>query len=137
VEDMLRVLNLIVQGGAWNGHVLLQPDARQEMLTVQYASEIAVSVAAGNAPAHEHWGLGWLIRGNGDTCGSAHWFGFGDFKSPTLFGHAGVETVYGVGDPARQLAFVFIMTDRPKNAEESTRLRREVSNLLQDAVICS
>ncbi len=137
VEDMLRVLNLIVQGGAWNGHVLLQPDALQEMLTVQYAAEIAASVAAGNAPVHEHWGLGWLVRGNGDTCGSAHWFGFGDSKSPTLFGHAGVETVYGVGDPARQLAFVFIMTDRPKNAEESTRLRCEVSNLLQDAVICS
>ncbi len=46
-----------------------------------------------------------------------------------------MDTVYGVGDPVRALAFVFIMTDRPKDAEESTRLRREVSNRLQDAVL--
>lgn len=134
VDDMLRILNLIVHGGSWHGETLIKPETLKEMLTVQYAAQIAKAVAKGQPPAHEPWGLGWLIRGTVPECGAAHWFGFGDSKSPTLFGHAGVETVYGDGDPARQLAYVFIMTDKPRNATESTRLRREVSNRLQDAV---
>lgn len=134
-DDMLRILHLIVGGGVWKGRTLLKNDAWQEMLRVQYAREIAAAETDGQVPAHETWGLGWLVRGNAKTCGAAHWFGFGDSQSPTLFGHAGVDTVYGVGDPVRALAFVFIMTDRPKDAEESTRLRREVSNRLQNAVL--
>jgi len=134
-DDMLRILQLIVGGGVWKGRTVLTNDALQEMLRVQYAREIAAAETAGQAPAHETWGLGWLVRGNAKICGAAHWFGFGDSQSPTLFGHAGVDTVFGVGDPVRGLAFVFIMTDKPKDAEESTRLRREVSNRLQDAVL--
>ncbi len=134
-DDMLRVLHLILQGGRWNGRTLINPEPLQEMLTVQYAVEIAKAVADGQPPAHEPWGLGWLVRGTAPKCGAAHWFGFGDSKSPTLFGHAGVDTVYGVGDPARQLAFVLIMTGKPKSADESTRIRRQVSNLLQAAVM--
>ena len=135
VDDMLRLLNLIVAGGKWHGHRLIKPEPLKEMLTVQYAVEIAKAVNDGKAPAHEPWGLGWLVRGTAPRCEGGPWFGFGDSKSPTLFGHAGVETVYGDGDPARDLAFVFIMTDKPRDATEATRLRREVSNLLQDAVI--
>ncbi|MDX9975243.1 MAG: serine hydrolase domain-containing protein [FCB group bacterium] len=133
VDDMLRVLNLIVQGGKWHGRTLIQPEPLKEMLSVQYAGEIAKAVAEGKTPTHEPWGLGWLVRGPA-TCPPNYWFGFGDSKSPTLFGHAGVDTVYGVGDPARELAFVFIITEKAKSAEEATRLRRETSNLLQDAV---
>lgn len=134
VDDMLRVLNLIVDGGVWQGKRLLQPEALTEMLTVQYARQIADAVAAGHKPAHESWGLGWLLRGTQPECPAGPWFGFGDGKSPTLFGHAGVDTIYGDGDPARELAYVFVMTGKPKDAAESTRLRREVSNRLQDAV---
>lgn len=134
-DDMLRVLNLITNGGSWQGKTLIRPDALKEMLSVQYAAQIAEAVAKGQAPAHEPWGLGWLVRGTAPECGAAHWFGFGDSKSPTLFGHAGVDTVYGDGDPARQLAYVFIMTGKPRDAAESTRLRREVSNRLQSAVM--
>jgi CubicO group peptidase (beta-lactamase class C family) len=134
VDDMLRVLNLIVWGGTW-GRSLLRPEARKEMLTVQYADQIAKAVAEGKTPVHESWGLGWLVRGTAPSNPAGYWFGFGDSKSPTLFGHAGVDTVYGDGDPARDLAYVFIITDKARNAEEATRLRREVSNLLQDAVL--
>ncbi|MDQ1256393.1 MAG: Beta-lactamase protein [Candidatus Hydrogenedentes bacterium] len=134
VDDMLRVLNLIVNGGAWHGKRLLKPDALKDMLSVQYSTQIADAIAKGQQPVHESWGLGWLVRGTSPTCGAAHWFGFGDSTSPTLFGHAGVDTIYGDGDPARQLAYVFAMTGKPRDAEESTRLRREVSNRLQAAL---
>lgn len=134
-DDMLRVLNMINQGGTWNSTRLLKPEALQEMLTVQYADAIAKDVAEGRSPAHEPWGLGWLVRGTAPKCGAGPWFGFGDSKSPTLFGHAGVDTIYGVGDPARDLAFVFAMTGKLSTADESTRIRREVSNLLQEAVL--
>lgn len=133
-EDMLRLLNLIALGGAWQGKTVLQPDTLTELLTVQYADAIARAVAAGEAPAHEPWGIGWLVRGTAPKCDGGPWFGFGDGTSPTLFGHAGVDTVYGVGDPARALAFTFIMTAKLKDAAASTRVRREVSNLLQAAV---
>lgn len=134
VDDMLRVLNLLIGGGSWQGKQILKPDALQEMLTVQYSAQIAEAVAKGQSPAHESWGLGWLVRGIAPKCPAAHWFGFGDSRSPTLFGHAGVDTIYGDGDPARQLAYVLVMTGKPRDAEESTRLRREVSNRLQAAV---
>jgi len=134
VDDMLRVLNLIVQGGTWHGRALVQPEPLKEMLTVQYAAEIAKAWAEGKDAVHEPWGLGWLVRGTAPGPPS-YWFGFGDSKSPTLFGHAGVDTVIGDGDPARDLAFVYIMTAKTRDAAESTRLRREVSNRLQEAVI--
>lgn len=134
-DDMLRLLNMIVAGGTWNGKTLLRPEALKEMLTVQYADHIATDVAAGKSPTHEPWGIGWLVRGTAPKCDAGPWFGFGDATSPTLFGHAGVDTIYGVGDPARELAFVFAMTHKLPSAEESTRLRREVSNRLQDAVL--
>jgi CubicO group peptidase (beta-lactamase class C family) len=133
-EDMLRLLNMIVQGGTWNGRTLIEKDAWNEMLAVQYADTIAEAVAAGKTPAHESWGIGWLVRGTAPTCPGGPWFGFGDGTSPTLFGHAGVDTIYGVGDPARGLAFVLVMTAKLPSAEESTRLRREVSNRVQAAV---
>jgi CubicO group peptidase (beta-lactamase class C family) len=134
LEDMLRVLNLIVDGGRWHARQLIEPDALKEMLTVQYANEIARAVREGKNPVHDPWGLGWLIRGTGPQPGAAGWFGFGDSPSPTLFGHAGVNTVFGVGDPARGLAFAFITTDSPGDEVKSTRLRTEVSNRLQEAV---
>jgi CubicO group peptidase (beta-lactamase class C family) len=134
-DDMLRVLNLIVHGGMWHGKRIIQRNAVDEMLTVQFGEQIAEAVAAGVPPAHESWGLGWLVRGTAPECPAGPWFGFGDSTSPTLFGHAGVDTVFGDGDPARDLAFVFITTDKAKDASEATRLRREVSNLLQAAVL--
>lgn len=134
-EDMLRLLQMIVQGGTWNGRAVLQPETWAELLTAQYADQIAGAVAAGRAPAHEPWGIGWLVRGAAPRCDGGPWFGFGDGTSPTLFGHAGVDTVFGVGDPARDLAFVFLMTAKLKDAAESTRIRREVSNRLQAALI--
>jgi len=134
-DDMLRLLNMIVEGGTWQGKTLLEPEALKEMLTVQYADNIAKDLAAGKSPTHESWGIGWLVRGTAPKCDGGPWFGFGDGMFPTLFGHAGVDTIYGVGDPARELAFVFAMTCKLPSAEESTRLRREVSNRLQSAVL--
>lgn len=134
-DDMLRVLHCLQQGGTWGGETLLRPEAQKELLTVQYAREIDEALAAGKDPVHEPWGIGWLVRGTAPKCPGGPWFGFGDGTSPTLFGHAGVDTIYGVADPARELAFVFVMTKKLATAEESTRLRREVSNRLQGALL--
>jgi hypothetical protein len=38
----------------------------------------------------------------------------GQVKSEGLFGHAGIGTIIGIGDPERDAAIVFLTTDTPK-----------------------
>ena len=109
--DVLKILNLHVNKGAWQGKALLKPEAYQEMHTVQYAREIEQAVAAGRTPVHEPFGLGPLLRGTGPATPTLGWFGFADQKGPQIFGHAGIDTLMGVGDPDQSLAIVFATTN--------------------------
>jgi CubicO group peptidase (beta-lactamase class C family) len=129
-DDMLRLLNLHLNGGKWNGKTLIQPDAFDEMHRVQYQPEIDAALAAGENPKHEYWGLGWLLRG----ATNEGWFGFGNVASPQTFGHAGIDTVIGLADPANDVALVFLTTGSPAEAAATTRVRNGVTNRVMAAV---
>lgn len=126
--DLIKVIQLHLSAGEWNGKTIVQPDVIQQMHTVQYAREIQQAIAAGKAPAHQSWGLGPLLRGTGPADAGHAWFGFGDRPSPGMFGHAGIATVMGVGDPALGVAIAFITTDAPKPESKAVELRNGVTN---------
>jgi CubicO group peptidase (beta-lactamase class C family) len=129
-DDMLRLLNLHLNGGKWNGKTLIQPDALAEMHRVQYQPQIDAALAAGDSPKHENWGLGWLLRGNTNE----GWFGFGNVASQQTFGHAGIDTVIGLADPANDVAVVFLTTGSPSEAAITTRVRNTVTNRVMAAI---
>lgn len=129
-SGMLRLLNLHLAGGVWNGKQLIQPAALAEMHRVQYQAEIDAALRDGKTPKHEYWGLGWLLRGT-TTEG---WFGFGNIASPRTFGHAGIDTVIGVADPGRDTALVFLTTASPGESANTMRLRNTVTNRVMAAV---
>ena len=124
VEDMLRLLNMHLNGGVWQGRQLIQKEAFMEMHRIQYAREIDAAVIAGQKPPHEFWALGWLTRGTTRE----GWFGFGDTVSEAAYGHAGINTVIGLADPKSGLALTFLTTDSPKSDPETVRLRNEITN---------
>jgi CubicO group peptidase (beta-lactamase class C family) len=128
---MLKVLRLNLQGGIWEGQPLITPAAFQEMHRVQYGRAIDEAIVRGASPAHEPYGLGWLIRAHLGE----HWFGLGTQTSTRTFGHAGMDTVIGVGDPERALAIAFLTTDSPEPSEENTvRIRNTVTDRVVDDI---
>jgi CubicO group peptidase (beta-lactamase class C family) len=132
--DMLKVLQLHLNGGLWQGRVLIKPEAFKEMHTIQYAAEIAKDAAAGKPIRHENWGLGWLLRGPGGRPPAAHWFGFGDHASAAMFGHAGIDTIMGVGDPALDAGYAFVITKSIGDERKAGLLRKEVANRFFEAL---
>ncbi len=126
LDDALKILNLHLQQGVWKGKRLIAREVSQEMHTVQYAHEIESALAAGAPPAQESWGLGPLLRGKGPANGGIQWFGFAHQTEPRVFGHAGIDTLIGVGDPATHGAFVFVTTHSPKSSEKTILLRNRM-----------
>jgi len=125
--DILKVLRLNLQCGMWEGKSLIAPTAFQEMHRIQYSSEINEAIANGVTPAHEPFGLGWLIKAHLGE----HWFGLGTQTSIKTFGHAGIDTVIGVGDPQQALAIAFLTTDSPKTSHANiVRIRNAVTDLV-------
>ncbi len=129
-RDILKLLNMNLNGGVWKGRALLQPNALEEMHRIQYREEMDDAIEAGRKPTHEYWGLGWLHRGNAKDS----WFGFGDLASPQAFGHAGIDTVIGVADPTRGVALAFITSASPGESAATVRLRNGVTNRIIAAV---
>ena len=93
---------------------------------MQYAREIEAAQAAGKTPAHESWGLGPLLRGKGPMNGVLKGFGFANQTEPTIFGHAGIDTLIGVGNPKTRVAFVFSTTNSPKPSEKTILVRNQM-----------
>jgi CubicO group peptidase (beta-lactamase class C family) len=130
LEDALKVLHLHLHRGVWNSKPLISPAVFQEMHSVQYAGEIAAAQAAGKTPQYESWGLGPLLRGTGPVNGGHQWFGFAHQTEPGIFGHAGIDTLIGVGDLKRQVAFVFATTNSPKPGDKTAPLRNKITDLV-------
>jgi CubicO group peptidase (beta-lactamase class C family) len=128
--DALKVLHLHVQAGVWRSKQMIAPDIFHEMHTVQFEKEINAARSAGKSPRHEPWGLGPLLRGSGPACEAHKWFGFYNQTSPGIFGHAGIDTLIGVGDLRSGVAFVFATTNSPKSAEQTNSLRNKVTDLV-------
>jgi CubicO group peptidase (beta-lactamase class C family) len=131
LTDMLRLLNLHLQGGFWLGKPFLESAEVTEMQRIQYKEEIEQALRFGKTPAHEYWGLGWLLRGQTNE----GWFGFGNVASAGAFGHAGINTVIGIADPTRSLSLAFVTTGSPPSDEDTIRLRNTVTNLMMEAAI--
>lgn len=109
-RDMLKVLQMLVCGGTWQGKALIHPDEMPQLFEVQFARERRHAEQSNIAPMHDPWGLGWMIR---DTL-CCHGFGLGDTTSDRAFGHAGISTVHSVGDPETGLALLYLSTDQPE-----------------------
>ncbi|NLH98738.1 MAG: beta-lactamase family protein [Chthonomonadales bacterium] len=133
-RDALKVLQLHLNRGKWGSRRLISEAALDDMHRIQYSRQIAVARAAGREPAHETWGLGPLIRGDGPKQGGHDWFGFGSRSSPAIFGHAGIDTVIGVADPQTQIALMFMATDSPKPPEKTVPLRNGVTDRVFEAL---
>lgn len=134
IADALKVVELHSAKGLWRGRQLLTPASWAEMHRIQYADQIASAQAAGKPATHEPWGLGMLVRGPGPRQGGHDWFGLGELESPTAFGHAGIDTVIGVGDPATGASLVFVCTNSPKPNEETSPLRTGVAKRVMAAL---
>jgi len=130
IHDMLKLLQLHLQDGVWVGKQLISTKALRAMRKVQFAQEIAAAKKRKESPAHEYWGLGWLLRG--DT--KRHWFGFGKRLSPKAFGHAGIDTVMGIADPERELCLAFLTTHSPPTQEMTVEIRNGVTDRIAEAV---
>ncbi len=128
-EDILRFLNMHLNRGSWRGRQIMKETTWHEMQRVVYQAEIDAALAANEQPKHEYWALGWLTRG----ATNEGWFGFGANLDERSFGHAGVNTVIGIVDPSRELAFTFITSDSPPNNETTLSIRNTTSNLLAEA----
>jgi CubicO group peptidase (beta-lactamase class C family) len=128
LADALKVFHLHLREGVWDTQPLLAREVFREIHTVQFEEEISAARAAGRSPAHEPWGLGPLLRGNGPACDSQNWFGFHEQNSPGVFGHAGIDTLIGVGDRNSGVALVFATTHSPKPPEKTMPLRNGVTN---------
>jgi len=112
-RDMLKVVQLMVSGGIWKGKALIHPDEMDQILEVQFAGERRTAEQQKTEPAHEPWGLGWMIRDGLRN----HGFGLGNTTSDGAFGHAGISTVHSVADPATGLALLYLSTDQPEGVE--------------------
>ena len=128
-EDILRFMNMHLNRGLWHGRQIINETTWQDMQRVVYQAEIDAAYAANQQPTHEYWASGWLTRGTTDS----GWFGFGANLDKRSFGHAGINTVIGIADPSRALAFAFITSDSPPNDESTVLLRNTTSNLLAEA----
>jgi CubicO group peptidase (beta-lactamase class C family) len=134
LRDALKVVQLHTQKGVWNGRALLKPEVWAEMHRVQYGAEIAAARAAGKDPSFEPWGLGPLLRGPGRAEPSAGWFGFANQTGPAVFGHAGIDTVIGVGDPDTGCSLLLVTSDSPKPPERVVPLRCGVTDRVMEAL---
>jgi CubicO group peptidase (beta-lactamase class C family) len=130
LADALKVVELHAQEGVWEGKRLLDRSVWQEMHTVQYDREIRGDLEAGKRPAHEPWGLGPLLRGPHAAVGSHDWFGFRNQAAPGVFGHAGIGTFIGVGDPSSGVALAFATTHSPNPADRTGVVRNRATDFV-------
>jgi CubicO group peptidase (beta-lactamase class C family) len=128
--DALNVLHFHLQAGVWKSKRMISREVFREMHTVQYARQIAAAQAAGETPKHESWGLGPLLRGNGPVNDGHKWFGFANQTEAGIFGHAGINSLIGVGDLKRRVAFVFATTDSPRPSDKTIPVRNQVTDLV-------
>jgi CubicO group peptidase (beta-lactamase class C family) len=129
--DALKIIQLHLNRGVWNGQVLLKPETLAEMHTRQFDAQIAKAEKEGRKPQFEFIGLGLGQRGTT----TSSWGGFGSRVSDRAFGHAGIGTVMGIGDPVSGLALMFMTTDEPKKGKDVVAIRNGVTDRLAAALL--
>jgi CubicO group peptidase (beta-lactamase class C family) len=127
LSDVIKVLQLHLNGGTWDGKVLINPEAWAEMHRIQYRSEILQAQTRKETAAYEPFGLGWKLKLNQ----TGDWFGLGNRTAEGAFGHAGIDTVIGVGIPQKNLAIAFATTGSPPKPHVS-RIRNTITDMVAD-----
>jgi CubicO group peptidase (beta-lactamase class C family) len=130
LEDIIKVIQLHLNGGVWDGQVILGREQVAEMRRVRHRTEILEALAQDRTPDYEPYGVGWRIKLNQQDDG----FGLGNRTLEGAFGHAGVGTVMSVGIPQKQLAIAFIITHPVATFEIQTRIRNEVTDRINDSI---
>jgi CubicO group peptidase (beta-lactamase class C family) len=131
LEDIIKVLQLHLNGGTWNGRVILEREQLEEMHRVRHKAEILEAHAQNRTPGYESYGLGWRIKLNQKNDG----FGLGNRTLEGTFGHAGIWTVMGVGIPQKQRAIAFISTHPISTLLELERIRNGITDLINDVEV--
>ncbi len=126
--DGLKVVQLHLNNGVWNGQVLLKSEFLAKMHELQFARQIAKARVQGIKSDYEFNGLGVGLRGDTES----GWSGFGNRTSPRAFGHPGIGTVMSVGDPDADVGIMFLATDEPKGVVE---VRDGVTNHVMAALV--
>jgi CubicO group peptidase (beta-lactamase class C family) len=133
VDDILRILQLHLDGGRHGGRVVLPEAAVREMHRAQYAEQIETARRNNEPPVHEWWAIGFLLRGSCEESWSiaevGHWFGLAQAPTADAFSHAGTSTVLGIAEPSTGVA-VGLGTTAALSEPAAVRLRATAARLL-------
>lgn len=129
LDDVIKVLQLHLNGGTWDGKVIVEPASLGEMHRVQYRKEILQAQAEGRKPDHEPFALGWKLKLNQQGDG----FGVGNKTPEGTFGHAGIWTLMGNGFPQKNAAMAFISTNSP-TLPNLSRIRNGITDRVYDSL---
>lgn len=129
LDDMIKVLQLHLNGGTWEGKVILERESWAEMHRIPYRQQILQAQAENRKPDHEPFGLGWKLKLNQKGDG----FGVGDKTPEGTFGHAGIWTLMGMGFPQKQGALAFISTN-PPTLPNLGRIRNGITDRVYDSL---
>ena len=128
LEDMIKILQLHLNGGVWNGRVILDAGNVAEMQRVLHRTAILEAQANLRTPDYEPYGVGWRVKLSQENDG----FGLGNGTAEGAFGHAGIGTVMSVAIPQKQLAIAFISTNAPASFITQTRIRNGITDLINE-----
>jgi CubicO group peptidase (beta-lactamase class C family) len=117
-RELVRLYELLLAGGSWNGRRLL--DARTVALFTACHRWGVPDQGLMGAPLA--WGLGFGLHGNADY--------HRDF-SRRVFGHSGMVSTVGLGDPARGLACAVITTGLLDPMTNARRLREATGSAVR------
>ena len=133
VDDVLRVLQLHLDGGRWGDQAVLPEAAIRDMHTAQYGEQIEAARRRGEAPVHEFWAIGWMVRGSCEESWSiaemSRWMGLAQAPTADAFSHAGTSTVLGIAEPSTGVA-VGLATTAAISEDAALRLRATAARLL-------
>ena len=117
---------MLVGRGTWNGVQILRPES-VDLLT----SRQRVGMFDQTFRHKIDWGLGFIV--NSAKYGEQTVpYGFGRHASPRAFGHGGMQSSVGFGDPEFGLAGAVIFNGAPGEARHTKRIRLLMTALYED-----
>jgi len=116
-QDIAVLCAALQNGGAWNGHRILSPQAVRAMRTVP-----RIAAPFGRT-------LGWDVY-------SAYASNSGDLLSPSTYGHTGFTGTSIVIDPENDLSIILLINAvHPTGGRSVVRLRSVVANAVAGALV--
>ena len=117
-REMARFYACLANGGSLDGTELLSPETVDDATAIHAETE-----ADGTLGRPGRYGLGFWVGGLANDM-------FGTVSSERLFGHAGIGSVFGWGDPEHDVGFAYVTNGiREESYEHAARV-----NAVTDAV---